>query len=297
MGINNMEPNSQEKNKNLNDIILPQELNKISQSRSDRIMNIFTSPSASIILSAFLMLSLFGMAFFIAYQKVNKPNIPTNYEECAKTKGSIIRESYPAVCVTKDKKEFIQVIPEDEQNLLEVEDKQSIDTDNLIPEDWKAYTNVKYSYEVKYPPSWTTTERNSISYDFVSLLPPDSSSDSISSPGIIWIKAEKNNSLTTSEDDSLKIFQSFMNSCSSQTPTQCTQKNSDDYKFEKQISIAGKPAFQTYGGCCMDYGRHVFLYNNYNTYRFTLYNPGPNIPNLKNEDVFNQILSTFEFSD
>ena len=83
-----------------------------------------------------------------------------------------------------------------------------------------------------------------------------------------------------------------MNSCSSQTPTQCTQKTSDDYKFEKQILIAGKPAFQTYGGCCMDFGRHIFLYNNSNTYRFTLYNLGPNTPNIKNEEIFNQILST-----
>ena len=291
-----MPPPTQNKSQDLNDVILQEDLTITgSKKSSDWFVKIFTSPVVSMGLSTFLMIFLFGAAFFIAYQKVNKPKIPQNFEDCTKTKGSIIRESYPAVCVTKDNKEFIQPLSEEEQKLLEIEGNQSSNSDNIIPEDWKTYKNAKYTYEVKYPSSWTFKESNSISYDFVSFLPPDVSADSTTSPGIIWIKVEKNNSLVITEDDALETFQSFMNSCSSQTPTQCTQKTSDDYKFEKQILIAGKPAFQTYGGCCMDFGRHIFLYNNSNTYRFTLYNLGPNTPNIKNEEIFNQILSTLRF--
>ena len=116
-----MNPDSQNKAPNLNDVILSEDLTiPGSKKTSDRLIKIFTSPAVSMTLTALLMIFLFGAAFFIAYQKVNKPKLPQNYEDCTKSKGSIIRESYPAVCVTKDKKEFIQPIPEDEQKLLEV---------------------------------------------------------------------------------------------------------------------------------------------------------------------------------
>ena len=109
----------QNKNADLNDVILSEDLTiPGSKKTSDWLTKIFTSPAVSMSLTALLMIFLFGAAFFIAYQKVNKPKIPQNYEDCTKSKGSIIRESYPAVCVTKNKKEFIQVIPEDEQKLI-----------------------------------------------------------------------------------------------------------------------------------------------------------------------------------
>lgn len=160
--------------------------------------------------------------------------------------------------------------------------------------DWKTYTNTKYYYTVKHPSTWRVKENNNISYDFVSFLPPDISVND--STGTVGIKAEKISTQVKTDADALRRFQDFMGSCSSQTPTQCTQKNSDDYQLEKQITIAGKTAFQTYGGCCMDVGRHVFLYHNTNSYRFTLYDTESSKSNLNNENVFNQILSTFKFT-
>ena len=114
-----MDPNPKDKNIKPNDLILPEELSTSSKKKSEWIVNILTAPATSMILSALLMISLFGTAFFIAYQKVNKPSIPTNYQECTKSKGSLIRESYPAVCVTKSGTEFIQPLSEEEQKLLE----------------------------------------------------------------------------------------------------------------------------------------------------------------------------------
>lgn len=161
-------------------------------------------------------------------------------------------------------------------------------------DDWKVYSNTKFNYEVKYPSTWKFKESKNISSDYVSFL---SSEDNDDPTGTIGIQAERINTQISTDADSLKQFETFMDSCSTQTPTQCTQKTSDDYEFKKQIRIAGKLAFQTYGGCCMEFGRHIFLYHNTNSYRFTLYNLGPNTSGLKNEDVFNQILSTFKFAD
>lgn len=75
----------------------------------------------SILLSTILFGSLFGTAFYIAYKTINKPQIPQNYEECIKSKGSYIKETYPAICVSKDNKEFIEPLSDDEKKLLESE--------------------------------------------------------------------------------------------------------------------------------------------------------------------------------
>jgi hypothetical protein len=162
-------------------------------------------------------------------------------------------------------------------------------------EGWKTYINNEYHYELKYPPTWEFEERDSESPDYVSFTIPGREKEDQDPTGAIGIKADKRDIPVTTDDESILRFQSFMDSCSSQTPTQCTQKISDDYEFEKQITIDGKPAFQTYGGCCMAIGRHIFLYRDEYTFRFTLYNLGRNAPSLENEDVFDLILSTFEF--
>lgn len=162
-----------------------------------------------------------------------------------------------------------------------------------IGANWKTYRNMKYGFEFNYPSKWNVKEKNSTTYDFVTLY----ENNIADTTGNIGIKLEKIDSQITTDSEALIIFQAFMDSCSSQIPTECTRKNSDDYKLEKQVRIADKIAFQTYGGCCMDFGRHVFLYQNTTSYRFTLLNLGQEGSSLKNEDVFNQILSTFKFTN
>ena len=162
-----------------------------------------------------------------------------------------------------------------------------------IPSGWEKYTNTEYRFEVEYPPTWEIKEINNFAYYFVSFLPPEANTRDTT--GSVGIMIEKGGTLVTTDTEALNRFQSFMDTCSSQTPTQCDQRTSDDYKIEGETTIDDRLAFQTYGGCCMDIGRHIFLYHDIYLYRFTLYNLGPNIPNLKNENIFNQILSTFEF--
>src|SRR3989304_5753178 len=77
------------------------------------------STYTSILLTFSLLIVLFVIGFFIAYRATNKPKSPTTYEECIKSKGSIIRESYPAVCVAKNGQQFIQPLSPEEKKLLE----------------------------------------------------------------------------------------------------------------------------------------------------------------------------------
>lgn len=158
---------------------------------------------------------------------------------------------------------------------------------------WKTYINKKHNYQVMYPPVWTTRENNNLSYDFISFEPSDTTKNDPN--GSIGLMITKTSLFVKTEADAKNAFQTFMDSCSPDTPTECTKKVSDSYKFEKQVTVAGKLAFQTYGGCCEDFGRHIFLYHKDNEYRFTLYNLGPSSDKLRNEEVFNQILSTFKF--
>jgi hypothetical protein len=83
--------------------------------------NIFTSRYASILVTVSLLFSLFGISFVIAYNHINKPKPAESYEQCIKSKGSVIRETYPAICVSEEGKEFIQPLSSEEQKLLEVE--------------------------------------------------------------------------------------------------------------------------------------------------------------------------------
>jgi len=178
-------------------------------------------------------------------------------------------------------------------NLTTSNNKQ---TENDLLENWITYINTSYDYEVMYPPNWTVKEK--FAPKIISFLPPSNVIDNNNpdSTGEITIVVDGWGPQVSTAIDVQKNFQSFMSDCSSQTPTQCTRKNNEDYFFEKQITIAGQPAFQTYGGCCMDIGRHVFLFSGSNhSFTFTLYNLGTNKTDLLNEDIFNQILLSFKF--
>lgn len=67
------------------------------------------------------MFLLFGISIAISlYGKGLNVKPPTNFEECSSTKGSIIQESYPEICVTRKGSRFVREIGEEEKKLLDV---------------------------------------------------------------------------------------------------------------------------------------------------------------------------------
>lgn len=109
-----------------------------------------------------LVLSIF--AFFLSLFNVS-PQTPINtvnsYVDCVKLPGSIVTQSYPAVCVTKNKQRFVQIIDEvissktdcktdDECTLININDKNccgSTGCEDKSTKNWEAvnhnwYTNV-----------------------------------------------------------------------------------------------------------------------------------------------------------
>ncbi len=157
---------------------------------------------------------------------------------------------------------------------------------------WTTYSDPKLAFSVTFPSNWTI---KNISDSDVSFSAPgqqntDSDTGILVSTDAWWQP-------TGNLPDSQSKFNSFINNCSSVTPTTCAQKNNEFYKFEKQVTVAGLPAFQTYGGCCMDIGRHIFVYNGDTAYRITLYNVGLKENEFRNLDVFNRFLSTFKFTN
>jgi len=62
---------------------------------------------------------LLGAGGLFAYQEyIAAPPVST-YEECINAKGSVIQESYPATCVTRDKKRFTQPLTDEERKKLD----------------------------------------------------------------------------------------------------------------------------------------------------------------------------------
>lgn len=60
---------------------------------------------------------LLGAGGLFAYQEYLSAPPVTSFDECIKAKGSITQESYPATCITRDGKRFIQPVnPSEEIN-------------------------------------------------------------------------------------------------------------------------------------------------------------------------------------
>lgn len=80
-------------------------------------------------------------------RSLTQPKI-SSYEECVSAKGSILTQSYPSICITKDgQQKFVHPTPKKEQ--------QDIDWlpqvhDNL--DSWKTYQNSEFTFQ--YPDNW-----------------------------------------------------------------------------------------------------------------------------------------------
>ena len=87
-----------------------------------------------------LIIIVWSTVTYLAFQnkKYKLPErIIASYEECVNA-GNTILESYPAICITKDGKRFVQDI---------------VKIDNTAVEDWKTYKNDVSGFEFKYPSS------------------------------------------------------------------------------------------------------------------------------------------------
>lgn len=91
---------------------------------------------------------------YLAYDKflLSKQSQPTSYEQCLTTKGSLIQESYPQVCVTKSGQHFVQPLP-------------SPSPSRMVP---GTYTNTKYKYSFDYPNNWKLNENSIIASNVLS---------------------------------------------------------------------------------------------------------------------------------
>jgi hypothetical protein len=113
---------------------------------------------------ALLLLAIIGAAAYLFFQNQSSPTVqPTSYEECTKAEGSVIQESYPATCVTKDGNRFVQPISEeDEKEMFECEE-------GYVPlyeggvfggcfgdtSSWTTISSTAYPVQLKHPPNWS----------------------------------------------------------------------------------------------------------------------------------------------
>lgn len=94
-----------------------------------------------------IALGLLISKLFPVLSLINPSQIPTptTYDDCLKFPGSIIQESYPATCVTKDGLRFTQVLTDEERK-------------NILPPapaaDWKTYTSIENNLYFMYPPDF-----------------------------------------------------------------------------------------------------------------------------------------------
>ncbi len=79
----------------------------------------------------FILGILIGVGGLFGYQEYTSTNSPvTTYDECIKTAGSRVQESYPSTCITKDGKRFTQPTMDDDGINPIYTDPLSCNTDN-----------------------------------------------------------------------------------------------------------------------------------------------------------------------
>jgi hypothetical protein len=83
---------------------------------------------------------------------------PTNYWECTIAKGSKVRTTYPATCITKDNKQFTQEVTELEKQFV---DKQS---EKCTIENWETYTNYTSELSISFDHQEKSTTQNLVDF-------------------------------------------------------------------------------------------------------------------------------------
>lgn len=117
-----------------------------------------------IIVAIILLVMAVGAVGYFVYKNVLVKTQPiTSYDECAKAKGSIIQETFPPVCVTKDGQRFVQeVLPTPTPD---------------VTASWKTFTGKVFEY--KYPDNLYLVDLNN--NDSVNLFADKESADASAS--------------------------------------------------------------------------------------------------------------------
>jgi len=208
---------------------------------------------------------------FLAYQNKKLKNLPpqvSSYDECANIEGSIIQESYPAICVTPDGRRFVQQLSEEEQKNLE----NQIDTS-----DWKTYRNEEYGFEFKYP---------------TTILQQTNNGSQVNNKNIILAKFK------TKDNKAIEVLFDYGSVFSIDYLKKYAPTGSEDLDPEKLIF--GNNIFYYYGpgggGVCYpdqffhDYKGKIFILNFFGC-------ENDKQPPESTKIIERQILSTFKFLD
>ena len=152
----------------------------------------------------------------------------------------------------------------------------SIPPDGTV--NWKTYVDVNNNYQLSFPPNWTLD--NTTTPEYPEIIPSD---EGPNNEGRIII---------TTFLPSTKSLSQFMKDTNLSTG----RKNSDVYTFIRQIKISGEDGILTKGGCCGLFGQHAFVQHKDRIYQITLKGPIDG-HQIKFQSVFDQILSTFKFTN
>lgn len=149
---------------------------------------------------------------------------------------------------------------------------------------WKTYTD--QTYTVKYPNDWQIEIREDSlsSINRVSFEAPNEDKSSGVRAGSIYIMAEKQ-----IPEGSLKKFDA--NTLLNNFTERSEEFSLDDVTTQQ---INGRTVIIGYGGCCLDVGKRAYMLHNDLLYTVTLYGLLSEKP-MRNEAIFDQVLSTFTF--
>ncbi|GEM_PF-1742510 len=186
----------------------------------------------------------------------------SSYEDCIIAKGSIVQESYPATCVTKDGKSFRQILTDEEKKNLQPPDPTA---------NWKTYTNSNFSFVIKYYPNLSPQEQIIDNSTFISFVNKEKQSN-----GPISILVSK-----TDLDSAIKFTKWTIEG---HVVARLLEEKSVEISDAKGIRLHYEIGSPEYTG--KEFNDYVILTRG--TLAYTLQSQGDLV-------AFDQILSTFKF--
>lgn len=114
-----------------------------------------SNPILKILIGLVLLGVGVGIGWFLANNKnisLSPKQIIFTYDDCIKAKGSIVQESYPATCVTRDGLRFTQPLTDEEKQNLQPLDSLA---------NWKEFSDPSGKFTFKYPKVLILKDQNS----------------------------------------------------------------------------------------------------------------------------------------